>query len=100
MRGQSKVSRFFIGHLDDHKLQVEYSATNEMIYPPAKKYPKNRWMTVIATSHIHPQEELMRELKKLSKYFMRLHGTTLKPSPDQRWRNYSLDSGQNRVIEV
>ena len=71
-----------------------------MVYPPAKTFPKSRWMTVIETSCIQPQEEFMRKSKKLSKYFKRLHKTTLKPSPGQRWMNYSLNSGQNRVIEV
>ena len=57
-------------------------------------------MTVIATSHINPQEELMQELNKLSNNFKRLYSTTLKPSPGQHWMNYSLKNGQNRVIEV
>ena len=33
---------FYVEHLDEHKLRVEYSATNEMVFPPAKKYPKTR----------------------------------------------------------
>ena len=52
MRSQRKLPRCFAGHLDDHTLRVETSVTNEMVYPPAKKYPKNCWMTVIATSHM------------------------------------------------
>ena len=95
-----QIAPFYVEHLDDHKLWVGYSATNEMVYPPAKKYRKSHWMTVIATSHIQPQEQVMRELKKLSNTFKRLHSTTLKPSPGQRWMNYSLNGGQNRVREV
>ena len=53
-----QIAPFFIGHLDNDKLRVEHSATNVMVYPPAKNYQKGRWMTVIATSHIQPQEEL------------------------------------------
>ena len=91
---------FYVEHLGEHKLRVEHSATNKMEYPPAKKYPKSRWFTVIATSTINPQEELMSQLKKFSTHFKKLHSTTLVPSPGQRWMNYTLNSGNTRVIEV
>lgn len=42
----------------------------------------------------------MRELKKCSKYFKKLHNIRLMPSPDQSWMNYPLNSGNNRVIKV
>ena len=95
-----QIAPFFVEHLDDHKICIEHSATNEMMYPPAKKYPKSRWMIVIATSRIQPQEELIRESKKLSKHFKRLHSTILNPFPDQRWMNYSLNNGESGVIDV
>ena len=91
---------YFVEHLDEHKLRVEYSPTNEMQYPPGKKYPKTCWMTVIRTSNINPKQELENELKKFSKHFKKLHSTALVPSPGQRWMNYSLNSGNTRVIEV
>ena len=31
---------FYFEHLNDHKLHVEQSRTNEMIYLPSKNYPK------------------------------------------------------------
>ena len=91
---------FYVEHLGEHKLRVEHSATNEMEYPPAKKYPKSRWFTVIVTSLINPQEELTSQLKKFSTHFKKLHSMTLVPSPGQRWMNYTLNSGNTRVIEV
>ena len=57
-----------IDKLDEHKLRVEYSLSNEMVIPRNKTYPKTRWMTVIATSLINPKRELESELKKLSKH--------------------------------
>ena len=57
-------------------------------------------MTVIATSPINTQEELVNELKKFSKHSRRLHSTNLVPSPDERWMNYSLNSENTRVIEA
>ena len=86
-------------NLGEHKLRLEYSATNEMDIPTGKKCPRIRWMTVIATSRINPKEELMNKLKKFSKHFKRLHSTTLKPSPGERWMNYTINSGNTRVIE-
>jgi len=96
---KSKVP-FYVEHLGEHKLRVEHSVTNEMVFPPAKKYPKSRWTTVIATSPINPQEELMSHLKKFSTHFKKLHSASLVPSPGQRWMNYTLNSGNTRVIEV
>ena len=57
-------------------------------------------MTVITTSPINPQEELVNELKKFSKHFRRLHSTNLVSSPCEPWMNYSLNSGNTRVIEA
>ena len=96
---KSKVP-FYVEHLGEHKLRVEHSVTNEMVFPPAKKYPKSRWTTVIATSPINPQEELMSHLKKFSTHFKKLHSASLVPSPGQRWMNYSLNSRNTRVIEA
>ena len=79
--------RFFVEHLAKHRLRVEQSATNEMVIATGKNYPKSFLITVIATSPINPQEELVNELKKFSKHFRRLHSTNIVPSPGERWMN-------------
>jgi hypothetical protein len=89
---------YFVEHLGEHKLRVEYSATNEMD-KGGRKYPITRWMTVIATSNINPKAELMSELRKLSKHFKKLHSANLKPSPCDRLIDYLNNSGKTRVID-
>lgn len=89
-----------IQHLSEHKLRVEYSDSNQMEIPTGKKYPKSRWMTVIAASPVNPEDDLNRELKKLSKHFKKLLGSNLVPSPGMRWMDYTQSSGNTRVIEV
>ena len=58
---------FMVAHLDEHKLRVEYSESNEMVYPKGKKYPKNRWYTVIAANAVNPMDDLNNQLKKLAR---------------------------------
>ena len=91
---------FYVEHLDEHKLRVEYNINNEMVVPKGKSYPKTRWMTVVRTSRINPEEELVSELKKLTKHFKALHSAKLRPSPGQRWMTYSLNTGNSRVIDT
>ena len=57
-------------------------------------------MTVIRTSSLDSQNELKRELEKLTKHFKKLHSRDLVPSPGTRWMNYALNSGNSRVIEA
>ena len=89
---------YFVEHLGEHKLRLEYSATNEMD-KGGRKYPITRWMTVIATSNINPKAELMNELRKFSKHFKKLHSANLKPSPCDRLIDYLNNSGKTRVID-
>ena len=57
-------------------------------------------MTVIAASPVNPEDDLNRELKKLSKHFKKLLSSNLVPSPGMRWMDYTQSSGNTRVIEV
>ena len=89
-----------IDKLDEHKLRVEYSLSNEMVIPRNKTYPKTRWMTVIATSLINPKRELESELKKLSKHIKKIYSSDTGISIGQRWMEYALSSGNTRILDT
>ena len=99
-KNAGRVIPFSIDKLDEHKLRVEYSLSNEMVIPRNKTYPKTRWMTVIATSLINPKRELESELKKLSKHIKKIYSSDTGISIGQRWMEYALSSGNTRILDT
>ena len=99
-KNAGRVIPFSIDKLDEHKLRVEYSLSNEMVILRGKTYPKTRWMTVIATSLIDPKRELESELKKLSKHIKKIYSSDTGISIGQRWMEYALSSGNTRILDT
>ena len=84
-----------IGNLSEHKLQEEYSLTNQFVQSKSSNYPLTRFYTVITTSMINPETELDIELRRFTKKFQQLLIDSTTPTPGRRFMNFQLNSGSN-----
>ena len=88
-----------IQNIDEFKLRVEYSQSNEQVIGKGKSYPKVRWYTVISVDAGDP-DKLTMELTRLSKHFKSLHSEKLIINPGRRFMNYVLNSGAENILNL
>ena len=94
---KSKPVPEMIQKLDEFKLRVEYSQTNEQVFGKGKSYPKVRWYTIISADVGEP-EKLDTELKKLSMYFKAVHCEKLLIKPGRRFMDFVTNSGSENIL--
>ena len=86
-----------IQNIDEFKLRVEYSQSNEQVIGKGKSYPKVRWYTVISVDAGN-RDKLTMELTRLSKHFKSLHSEKLIINPGRRFMDYVLNSGAENIL--
>lgn len=89
----------YVDYLNDHKLRVEYSISNEFVPNRTKSYPETRWYTLIPVSPVNPQKLLEKELKSFSKQFSKLLRHDARPTPGRRFMNFMSNSGDDRILK-
>ena len=94
---KSKPVPDMIKKLDEFKLRVEYSQTNEQVFGKGKSYPKVRWYTIISAD-VRKPEKLETELKKLSTYFKAVHCERLLIKPGRRFMDFVTNSGSDNIL--
>ena len=87
-----------IAYLDEHKLRVEYSPTNGMIKRRDKEYPSTCWYTIIITSPIDHDQDLLRELQHFTRLYKQLNSAEMNPSPGCRFMNFVLHAGFTPIL--
>ena len=86
-----------VQNIDEFKLRVEYSQSNEQIIGKGKSYPRVRWYTVISVD-AGDQDKLTIELNRLSKHFKNLHSEKLIINPGRRFMDYVNNSGAENIL--
>ena len=87
-----------IAYLDKHKLRVEYSPTNEMVKRREKEYPSTHWYTIIITSPINHDQDLLRELERFTRLYKQLNSAETNPSPGRRFMNFVSHAGFTPIL--
>lgn len=87
-----------IKNLKEHKLRVEYSPSNEVVQARGRNYPDTQWYTVIITSPIAHDDELLRELKRFTALYQRLNSPDTRPTPGRRFMNFVKNGGYESIL--
>ncbi len=89
----------FIENIAEHKLRVEYSPSNEMVYrSTSQKYPVSRWSTIAKLNAVNPQQHLELILSKFTKIFKQMYSDRLGRSPGNRWMSFVSSSGKESLL--
>lgn len=89
----------FIETLLEHKLRVEYSPGNEMVFRSSnQKYPLTRWCMVAKLNSVNPPDHLEIILKKFSKMFKQMYSNRPGNTPGRRFMSFVANSGRDSLL--
>ena len=87
-----------IANLDDHKLRVKYSLSDEKVIRKTSNYPETRWASVIPLNLVNPQQDLQNQLKTFTKFFKQALTPKEHMTPGRRFVTYCGNSGKDNIL--